>query len=152
MKRIFYLFIVGIILLQTACISTPSEADECFAIESARCELRGRCQTSFDVEGCKYYYEEQCRARQIKPAFTDEQLDDCVLSIYDVNANGESPEECQILRDAVFESELCLTDDTGFLFPACAVLACDGADTDTGESEEETTSDNDTDVSEGLNP
>lgn len=147
MIRHLIFVIMGSSLFNAGCISTPSEADECFAIEAARCEMRGRCKLSFDVEGCKYYYEEQCRVRGIDEEYTDEQLNACVDSIDLVNPNGDVPAECSFLETAKFESELCLFEQ----FIPCQAFLCPPEQQDTSADTGADTA-TETDIPTGLNP
>jgi len=72
MKR--SLLLIGFVLnalAPAACQDELHNYGECKRIEFARCELRARCDASFDLDTCEAYYEEYCRTREIDPPEVD---------------------------------------------------------------------------------
>jgi hypothetical protein len=127
------------------CIDSPADAEACYWVEQQRCELRGRCYSGFDVEGCQYYYREQCRARNIVPDYTDDQMDACLLQIASF---GNDSAECELLINAEKgkKLELCTIESLA----ACRPIACEEYFTDDTDTTEAGSTD--TSVSEGLEP
>ena len=134
----------------SGCINTPADAEECYWVEQQRCELRGRCYSDFDVEGCQYYYKEQCRARNIVPDYSEDELNACLTQI---RSFGKDNTECNMLQTAEKSKklELCTLD----ALDACRPLACEeyySEDEDTSDEDTEDSTTTDTGLSDGLNP
>ena len=154
MKRYFLFILLMSALGLHGCINTPADAEECYKVEELRCEMRGRCYLNFDVEGCKYYYKEQCRGREIVPDYTDDEMQSCLDAIAGF---GDKNSECEALAkaDEKEQSELC--SDIEDLEP-CEPLACEDVynaeDSDDDESDDEADdeADDDNQSSGSLDP
>ncbi|NLN61789.1 MAG: hypothetical protein GX146_02805 [Myxococcales bacterium] len=146
MKRFaFTWFAVSAAALVTACMGDLTHYDECIDVETARCELRHRCDASFDVSGCTMYYREFCRTRKIESEFTAVQVDACVA---DIDKLG-TPEQCQRVANMKGKTEVCAFDELA----SCQQFLCPADDPppeDTGKKTEDEI-DSDT-IPSGLNP
>lgn len=114
-------------------------------MEQRRCEMRGRCYDGFDVEGCKYYYKEQCRARRIVPSYTENELTACLTQLDHFGENDDVECNALIKLDKALKPELCELS----ALDACRPLACPEAYEDSEESSDD---DSDSGIPQGLDP
>jgi hypothetical protein len=134
------------LLFQYGCMDKSGDYSECVDIETARCEFRGRCDKSFDVDQCVYYYKEQCRGRKINEDFANRQLDAC---IDDIDGLG-STEQCRALDELDGDdNEICTFSELA----SCQVFLCDKVISGDTDNSQDTDDSEDTDsIPDGLNP
>jgi hypothetical protein len=112
MKRAILLIGSALALISAASCGDPlHDYGDCVKIETARCELRERCEPGFDLATCEAYYEEFCRTREIDgpdgKSASDAEVQACVDAIGTL--------DCAVLDDSTDETDL-LT-DCSFLWP-----------------------------------
>ena len=158
------------LLFQIGCMNESGDYSGCVDVETARCELRKRCDSGFDIDQCIYYYKEQCRIREFDNDATDKQLSACIKDLESIGSDKQCKELDKLKSD---ENEICKFSE----LVSCRRFLCTNpddhkiedtdtntdsdtfsdtdSDTDTNTDSDtfsDTDSDTDTTIPDGLNP